>query len=213
MSIKIQKFVFSPFQVNTYLVYDTETKEGIVIDPGCSNFAEETQIANEIESLNVNLLYVVNTHLHIDHIFGNTFLINKFNAKLIYPLGDEFLLPIMKDEAVKYNLKLNDTPRADIFLEDIDFIEFGNVKLKNIFTPGHTPAEYCFYCAKENILFSGDVLFKESIGRTDLWQGDYDTLIDSIYDKLFTLPENTIVYPGHGAYTTIAHEKSFNPFL
>ncbi len=209
----IKKFVFSVFQVNTFLLYDSETRKGAVIDPGCSNKSEEETLSEIIVNEKIDLEFIINTHLHIDHIFGNAFLKNKFGAKIVYPRTDEFLLPIMLNEAKTYGVTLTPSPQADIFFEEIENIKIGNFVFKPLFTPGHTPGEYCLFCETEKVCFTGDVLFKESIGRTDLWQGDYDLLIDSIYDKLFTLDDDVTVYPGHGPLTTIAHEKNFNPFL
>ncbi len=211
--LKIKKFVFSLFQVNTFLVYDAQSKRAAVIDPGCSNAYEENLLTETIETQKLNLELIINTHLHIDHIFGNSFLKEKFGAKLVYSQADEFLLPLMYEEAKKYNVALKPSPQADLFLEDIDAIEIAGKKFKPLYTPGHSPGGYSFYCEKEKICFTGDVLFKESIGRTDLWEGDYDLLTDSIYDKLFVLPDETVVYPGHGPETTIGYEKRFNPFL
>ena len=211
--LSYRKYIFSPFQVNTYLIYDKQTGYAAVIDPGCSNDGERDFLLKEIEKLNLNLQLIINTHLHIDHIFGNNFLKKEFGAKLIYPQGDEFLLPIMYEEAEKFGVRLEETPEADVYFENIDKIKLGETVLEPLFTPGHTPAEYCLYCEQDSLCFTGDVLFRESIGRTDLWEGDYDLLIESIYSKLFALPEDTIVLPGHGEQTTIGYEREYNPFL
>ena len=212
--LQIRKFVFNLFQVNTFLIFDAETREGAVIDPGCSDANEEAQLVRAIENENVEVKFIVNTHLHIDHIFGNDFLAKRYGAQLVYPQADEFLLDIMIDEASKYGIsRYEPSPKADVYTEDVDYLEIGAIRLKPLFTPGHTSGEYLFYCADESLCFTGDVLFKESIGRTDLWNGDYDLLIESIYNKLFVLPDEVTVYPGHGPLTTIGYEKKFNPFL
>jgi hydroxyacylglutathione hydrolase len=211
--LKIKSYVFSPFQENTFLIIDKSSNNAAIIDPGCMSQSEKQTLVRDIETSNAKLELVINTHLHIDHIFGNKFLCEKYGAKLIYPRGDEFLLPIMEDEAKRFGVLLEPSPKADFYFEEIDKIKLGNSELELLFTPGHTPGEYSIYSEEDSACFTGDVLFQESIGRTDLWSGDYDTLIESIYNKLFTLPDNTVVYPGHGELTTIGHEKNYNPFL
>ncbi len=211
--LEIQTFVFSPFQVNTYLIIDKATRAAAIIDPGCSNESEEKRLSESLRNSNVNLKYVINTHLHIDHIFGNAFLTENYEAKLIYPRGDEFLLPIMYDEAKRYGVELKRSPQADLFFEDLNELQLGETKLQLLFTPGHTPGEYSLYSQQDNVCFTGDVLFFESVGRTDLWEGDFDVLLDSIYNRLFVLPDETVVLSGHGKQTTIGYEKNYNPFL
>ena len=209
----VETFVFSPFRENTYLIWDDVTNIGAVIDPGCSTPLEEHTLTEAIELNKINLKFLMNTHIHIDHIFGNRYILDNYDVELIYPRGDEHLIETMKDEALKYNFLLNDFRKADSYFEDIDELKIGELTCKPIFTPGHTPAEYCLYFPEYKSCFAGDVLFEESIGRTDLWGGDLDVLIHSIENKLFTLPDDTIIYSGHGATTTIEHEKDFNPFI
>ncbi len=209
----VETLVFSPFRENTYLVWDDKTNIGAVIDPGTSTLIEDHALTEAIELNNVKLKYLFNTHLHIDHILGNHHILENYDVEFIYPRGDEHLIEIMKDEAVKYNILLNDFRKADSYFEDIDELKIGELTCKPIFTPGHTPGEYSLYFPEDKVCFTGDVLFEESIGRTDLWGGDLDVLINSIEDKLFTLPDETLIYSGHGNKTTIEHEKDFNPFI
>ncbi len=211
--LNVETFVLSPFRENTYLIWDDKTNIGAVIDPGCSTLLEEHALVEAIEMNKVYLKYLFNTHLHIDHILGNAFILKNYNVEFYYPRGDEHLIEVMKNEADRYNLPLNDFRKADEYFEDIDEIKIGELTCKPIFTPGHTPGEYCLYFPEAKSCFTGDVLFDESIGRTDLWGGDLDLLINSIEDKLFTLPDETIIYSGHGETTTIEHEKNFNPFI
>lgn len=211
--LEIKKFVFSPFAENTYIAYDSETREAMVIDPGCYTREEENKLADFIESNSLRVKYLINTHCHIDHIFGNRFVKDKYYPVFIVPEKDVFLLELMVDQAESYGLKMKPSPQPDESIESLGEIFLGDYKFEFIFTPGHTPGEYCIYCAKEKILFSGDVLFRLSVGRTDLWGGDYDTLIESIENKLYKLPDEVIVLPGHEAETTIGFEKANNPFV
>lgn len=210
--LKIKKFVFSPFQENTYVVYDLASHEGAVIDPGCYNDAERRQLADFIEKENISVKYLLNTHCHIDHIFGNRFVTDEFKPRYLAPEKDVFLLKLMEEHAGEYGVKLEPSPEPDGFVDD-ETISLGERNLTQIFTPGHTPGEFCFYCQDYKVLFSGDVLFRLSIGRTDLWGGNYDQLISSIENKLYVLPDDVVVYPGHDVQTTIGYEKKHNPYV
>ncbi len=211
--ISVKKFVFNSFQENTYIVWENELKDAIIIDPGCSNQSEENIIVNFISENELKINSIVNTHLHLDHYFGNYFLKNKYDCKIFYSKTDEFLFPIMFEQAKIYGVTFNQTPLADEYLENIPFLKIGENIIQFIHTPGHTPGEYSIYFEKEKILFSGDVLFREGIGRTDIWQSNYQDLLISIKHKLFNLPNDVVVLPGHEESTTILHEKENNPFL
>lgn len=211
--IKVQRFVFNPFYENTYLVWNENSKEAVVIDPGMSNLHEENFFIDFIFNKNLQLKYLINTHCHVDHVLGNNFVKSNFNSEFYAPELDLFLLESLEEQAKLFDIKTKKSPLPDYYLSEDLTLSIGNTKLNFIFTPGHTPGEYCVYLSENKILFSGDVLFKESIGRTDLWKGDYNQLINSIKKKIFILSEEVTVYPGHDEQTTIAHEKKFNPYL
>jgi hydroxyacylglutathione hydrolase len=210
--MKIKEFVFNPFQENTYVVYD-ESLECVIIDPGCYDTGEEQELKNFIEDSRLQPVALLNTHCHIDHVFGNQFIATTYNLK---PQIHELEVRVLQSAvmvAEMYGLEVTASPEGEITLVDNGLFRFGNTELKMIFTPGHSPGSICFYSEKDNILIGGDVLFQGSIGRTDLPGGDYHTLISSIKQKLFLLPDGTVVFPGHGPQTTIGYEKKFNPFL
>ncbi len=211
--IKIQRFVFNYFYENTYLVWDDDSKNAIIIDPGMQVLDEEIRIKNFISDESLNLKYLINTHCHIDHILGNNFIKTNYDVKFYAPEEDLFLLNSLEHQANIFNIKFKSSPLPDVYLNENVKLKIGNSKLDFIFTPGHTPGEYCIYLPEEKILFSGDVLFKESIGRTDLWKGNHKQLLNSIKNKLLILDDDVIVYPGHDMSTTIGHEKVNNPYL
>lgn len=211
--LKIQRFVFNLFHENTFLVCDEATNIAAVIDPGMYDEAEKQTFKAFVLQNSLQLKYCINTHCHIDHILGNAFIKNEFGAELLIPKEDEFLIDLMISEAEKFGVILEPSPKADNYIEESTKLFLGDIEGTFLSTPGHTPGEVCLYFEKEKVLFSGDVLFKESIGRTDLWRGNYDSLIKSIKTKLLVLPDDVKVYPGHESSTTIGHERGRNPFL
>ncbi|HOG05087.1 MAG TPA: MBL fold metallo-hydrolase [Paludibacter sp.] len=211
MTIKL--FTFNPVQVNTYVLHD-ETGEAIVIDAGCFNTQEKRLLQSYIDDNRLKLVRVLNTHLHFDHQFGNKFLFDAYGLKPEAHRADEFLLEYVKTGNVVYGFPFSENAQPlGAYLQEDQLIKFGNTVLKTIHVPGHSPGHVVFYNEKEKVLFAGDVLFNGSIGRTDLEQGDYATLIRNIQEKLMTLPDDTIVYPGHGPSTSIGEERKYNPFL
>jgi len=209
--LKTEKFTFNQFAENTYIIFDDENKNAIIIDPGCSNSQEENQLSNFIENKKLNVKYLINTHCHIDHILGNSFVKEKYNPKFLIGKEDEFLLELMHQQAAMFNFKVKKSPMADEYLsEDLILPEF---KIKFLKTPGHSPGEFCLNLYEEKICITGDVLFKEGIGRTDLWGGNYNQLIESIETKLLILENEVVILSGHGEFTTIGYEKENNPFL
>lgn len=211
--IKVKTFVFNLFNENTFVVRDQESGEGMIIDPGCCNQKEENELADYILSKEIKIKYIINTHCHIDHIFGNTFTKEKYKAEFLVPEDDVFLLDMMIDEAKNFGVGFVPSPEPDGFLtEDLE-LKIGDSKMKFIFTPGHSPGEFSVLFEESKICFTGDVLFRESIGRTDLWNGNQWDLFDSINNKLFKLDDDVKIYPGHGPVSTIGHEKLHNPFL
>ena len=211
--IKLEKFTFNSFSENTYLIWDDETKEAIVVDPGCSDESEENILTEFISNNNLKVTYLINTHCHIDHIFGCNFIKEKYNPNFLIPEKDLPLLKNAAKQAEMFGIDIKTPSQPDKFITEDLTLKLNQSEIKFLFTPGHTPGEFCIYLNKEKILISGDVLFKESIGRTDLWGGNYDTLISSINTKLLVLPNDVKVFPGHGEETTIGYEKKNNPFL
>lgn len=211
--LKIQKFVFNPFSENTYIVWDENSKTGAIIDPGCNDDNEREAVDNFIQSNSLNLKFLINTHCHIDHIFGNAYIKKNYDVRFLAPEKDAPMLNMMMDVAKIYAVELTPSPKPDKFISEDKPLKFGKCKGSFLFTPGHSPGEFCLYFEKEKVCFTGDVLFKGNIGRTDLFGGSYETLIDSIQNKLFTLPDDVTIYPGHESSSTIGYEKKNNPFF
>lgn len=210
--MQIKLFSFNPFQVNTYLLIN-EVNECILIDAGCLDKYEFSKLASYIKDNNLTLKRVLNTHLHLDHIFGNRFIYNELGVKPEAHKSDEFLIEKFPYMAKNFGIDSSETISVGNFLEDNDKVILGGIELTVLHTPGHSPGSISFYAAKENCLFSGDTLFMGSVGRTDLDGGSFSALKESIINKLFTLPDSTIVFPGHGPKTSIAFEKNNNPYL
>lgn len=210
--IKVKVFTFSPIQENTYVLYN-EDKKAIVIDPGCYFPAEQEQLLQFIESTGLEVVQLLNTHCHLDHVFGNKWVYDTFKTPLCIHPDEEPMLKMAPLSGEKWGLPFENYNGPIQYLHPGDTILLGNDALKVIFTPGHSPASVCFYSEFEGFLIGGDVLFRESIGRTDLPGGNHEQLLNSIKEELFTLPNDVKVYPGHGLSTTIGHEKRHNPFL
>lgn len=210
--IHIKKFTFNPFKENTYIAYD-ETKECIIVDPGCYDENENSILKTFIEQENLKPVALINTHCHLDHIFGNKFVADTYNLSPVMHKLDSPMLEYAPMAASKYGVHLGELPEVTNFIEEGDVVKFGNSEFEIIFTPGHAPGHVCLVNKKENITLSADVLFHLSIGRTDLPMGDHETLLSSIREKLFTLDPEMVIYPGHGPKTTIGFEKANNPFL
>ena len=209
---EIAIFTFNPFQENTYVLFD-ETKECIIIDPGCYTEPERQQLQNFIKERGLKPVRLINTHSHIDHILGNWFVAEEYKLELEMHRDEQAGLVAAPHYGQMYGIQMQPSPQATIFLTEADKITFGNTTLDILLTPGHSIASLSFYCKEGNFVIGGDVLFKGSIGRTDLPNGDFNTLINSIKTKLFKLPDDVRVFPGHGDSTTIGEEKATNPFL
>ncbi len=204
---------FNPFQENTYIVYD-DTKECIIFDPGMFTAEERKQCVSFIEQAGLKPVRLINTHCHLDHVFGNNFIHQTYNLPLEIHRGELSVLEATPLVCKNYGIPYTDpSPMPERFIEEGEIIEFGNTKLKAIFTPGHSPASLSFFDAVSKQLIAGDVLFHGSIGRTDLPGGDFATLISSIKEQLFPLGDDVKVYPGHGPSTSIGYERATNPFL
>lgn len=208
----VSSFTFNAFSENTYLLHD-ETGECVVIDPGCYERPEQTILTDFISEKNLKVVQLLNTHCHIDHVFGNKFIQDKYQVPFLIHEADLATLQAVPVYAPSYGFPLYDPATPTGFLKAGEKIKFGNTELKILFTPGHAPGHVVFYNETDQTCIGGDVLFQRSIGRTDLPGGNFDTLIQSIRTQLFTLPDAVTVYPGHGPSTTIGEEKKFNPFL
>ena len=212
--MKIKCFVTNPIQENTYLLIDEASKKCVVVDAGILYDYEEKEFSTYLETNGLQLVAALNTHLHLDHCFGNDFLYKKYGIKAKADKKEEMNLNMLKSYAQVFGIPYNgDIQELDSYLNDGDEITFGETTLRVISVPGHSAGGVGFYNEKDGILIIGDSLFKGSIGRTDLPGGDYATLISSLTKRIMTLPENTIVYPGHGPSTTIVEEKRYNPYL
>ncbi len=209
--IHIKTFVFNPFSENTYIIYD-DSLIGVVIDPGCYEKEEKEELDTFIKSKNLTIKYLLNTHAHIDHVLGNYHVKEKYKVPLLMHKKDEPVLKAVKSYAPNYGFANYTEAVPDQFLEEGDEVVFGTSKFTVLFLPGHAPGHIGFYHKDEKILISGDVLFRASIGRTDLPGGYHETLINSIQQKLFKLPDDVVVYPGHGPTTTLGEEKQSNPY-
>jgi len=210
--ITVKVFEFSPIQENTYLLYN-EAKNCIIIDPGCYTQEERDELYHFIKSNELIPILLLNTHGHLDHVFGNKFVAETFQLiPHIHPLEKE-LLAYAPVSGLMYNLPFDHYEGELSFLEAGQSIILDTDQLKVLFTPGHSPGSVSFYCEKQNFVISGDVLFKNSVGRTDLPGGNHEILIQSIKNQLLVLPEDTVVYSGHGVKTTIGEEKRGNGYL
>lgn len=208
----IKSFVFSPIQENTYVLYN-DKDACCIIDPGCY-FGNERRTLQEFfqeEKLVPSLL--INTHCHLDHVFGNKFIHDEYGLTLHIHEKEKMVLDFAAEAGLRWNMPFENYRGELIFLKEGDKIKLGDDELEVLFTPGHSPGSISFYCEAQKFVISGDVLFRQGIGRTDLPGGDIDVLVESIHKKLFTLPDDVIVYSGHGQPTTIGFEKKNNPFL
>lgn len=211
--MKVKSFTFNQFQENTFVVYDN-TKECLIIDPGCYSENERTELRTFIMSEGLKPVKLINTHCHIDHVLGNKFVSELWDLELYIHKEDLPVLENVKDIAGFFGFENYErSPSPKHFLAQGDTLNFGDSSFDILFTPGHAPGHICLLSKKDGFIIAGDVLFNGSIGRTDLPGGDYDTLIESIKTKLLPLDENTIVYCGHGPSTSIGKEKMNNPFL
>lgn len=209
---QVQVFEFNPFAENTYVVYD-DSGECIIFDPGCYTAEERDILRAFIAEKQLHVVRLINTHCHLDHVFGNNFVHKTWG---LLPEIHRYELPVLEKYpaiCLYYGVAAESSPMPEAFIEPGQPLTFGNTRLEVLHTPGHSPGSLSFWCRENGFVLSGDVLFMEGIGRTDLPGGNMDTLLDSIRRRLFTLPGETLVYPGHGPTTTIRHEMEYNPFL
>lgn len=210
--LKIKSFCFSPIQENTYLLYN-EFNHCAIIDPGCYFDAEKEQMAGFIQQNGLLPQMLLNTHCHLDHVFGNKFVHESWGLTLHLHQKEKAMLEYAPASGLMWNMPFDNYQGDFIFIKEGDILKLDEDELAVIEAPGHSPGHVCFYSQKQNFVIGGDVLFQRSIGRTDLPGGSHETLLSSIRQKLFVLPDETIVYSGHGPATTIGEEKKFNPYL
>jgi glyoxylase-like metal-dependent hydrolase (beta-lactamase superfamily II) len=210
--IYVKTFVCNPYQENTYLLYD-DSLECVIIDPGMYTGEEQNAVLKFIAENKLKPVLLLNTHCHIDHVLGNKFVFDTYGLLPQFHEGETYVLNAVVAYAPQMGIRYEVSPLPEVFLPATGTVTFGNSELELIFAPGHSPAHLCFYSKADGFLIGGDVLFYNSIGRTDLPGGNHAQLIKNIREKLFILPDNVKVYPGHGPATTIGFEKQTNPFL
>jgi glyoxylase-like metal-dependent hydrolase (beta-lactamase superfamily II) len=209
--ISIEAFTFNPFSENTYVLYD-ETREAVIIDPGCYERVEQEELAAFIEEKELKIKFLLNTHCHIDHVLWNEFVKRKYNVPFLIHPTEVAVLKAVKAYAPNYGFPNYHEALSDGELKEGTSVHFGSSTLETLFLPGHSPGHVGFYEPKQKFLVTGDVLFYHSVGRTDLPGGNSNTLLDSIHRKLFVLPDDVTVYSGHGGTTTLGEEKIHNPY-
>ena len=211
--LTVHTLTYNSWQENTYIMA-ADNVDCIIIDPGCLNVEEQKNLVNYLDEHKLVPKRLFNTHLHLDHVFGNHFVCEHYNIGAEAHKADEFWIEQTVAYAGQMGMHVEQNPPAlTAYFEDGQKIKFGNSTIKVLHVPGHSPGGVVFYCESEGFAIAGDVLFRESVGRADLPGGDFDTLIEGVRSKLLTLPDEVIVYPGHGPSTTIGHEKLHNMFL
>jgi hydroxyacylglutathione hydrolase len=210
--LQIKVLTFNPVQENTYVIYN-EFNECIIIDPGCYFEQEKEELQSFIEKSKLQPKMLLNTHCHLDHVFGNKFISEAYQLTLRIHAKEEALLEMAPSSGLMFNLPFDNYTGKLIFIKEGDIISLGDDQLEVIHAPGHSPGSICFYCARQKFIIGGDVLFYRSIGRTDLPGGSHEDLVRNIKEKLFKLPPDVKVYSGHGPETTIGDEMKLNPYL
>jgi glyoxylase-like metal-dependent hydrolase (beta-lactamase superfamily II) len=210
--LQVKYFSFSPVQENTYVLYN-EKGDACIIDPGCYTASEQKMLDGFIKENGLKPVLLLNTHCHLDHVFGLDWAAGKYQLKPHIHELEQKMLKLAPASGQMWGLPFHGYEGPLEFLKEGETLLLGEDEFSLLFTPGHSPGHLCFYCKKQGFVIGGDVLFQGSIGRTDLPMGNFDQLISSIRSQLFTLPDDTVVYPGHGPKTTIGFEKKHNPYL
>ncbi len=212
--LKVERFTFNPFQENSYIVYDEKTRECAIFDPGMLFDHENEELTNRIDELKLRPIFLLQTHLHLDHVFGMGFVKEKYGLSPIAHKADEYYLSETVEYSKQFGINLQSEPPAvGSYLDEGDSVKIGNHELDIFHIPGHSPGSIVFYSKEFKFIIGGDVLFHGSIGRTDMPGGSHETLINGIKNKLMVLPDDIVVYSGHGPETTIGQERVYNPFL
>lgn len=210
--MKIYRAIFSPIQVNTYIITGNGS-ECVIIDCGCYDGAEEQKLKEMLSARELKPVMLLNTHCHLDHVFGNGFMLEKYGLRPWFHEGDRHNYRNAPKHSLMYGLSMEPQPDPEGYLSDGQVISAAGVTLTVIAVPGHSPGGVAFYSEADAVVFTGDALFAGSIGRSDLPGGDHEQLIENIRERLFVLPPDTVVYPGHGPETTIREEMKHNPFF
>ena len=210
--MEIKRLVLNPLMENTYVVWD-ETKECIIIDAGNMTARDDAQLMDFIREQGLKPVMAVNTHGHFDHVAGVAMLKESYGVQFACSSKDKFLVDSAAQQSAMFGMQCQAAPAIDLDLEEVESITFGATTLQVIKTPGHTPGHVSLFNAEARVLFTGDTLFRESIGRTDLPGGDYSWIMTSILEKIVPLGDDVVIYPGHEADSTIGHEVLYNPFI
>jgi glyoxylase-like metal-dependent hydrolase (beta-lactamase superfamily II) len=205
--LQVKQLIVGPLDSNCYIVWDDHSKEGVIIDPG----EDAELILRTVKELGINIKYILVTHGHFDHVAAVAPLKRELNTDFLAHKDDFFFIEDGKNAAFRWGFDIEQPPKPDRFIKDGDTIEVGDFKLQVLHTPGHSPGGVSFL--NDRMVFGGDTLFQRSIGRTDFRMGSFDDLANSIKTRLYTLPDDTVVYTGHGPITTIGDEKKYNPFV
>lgn len=212
--MEVKQFILNPFSMNCYIYFDEISKEGVIIDPAADSIQEKEMILEFIKNNGIRIMYIINTHGHIDHILGNKFAKDSFNVPVLMHKKDEFLISASKEQSRFFGLDFPEPPPIDKYIEDNYVLSVNGAKLKFINTPGHSPGSVCIIDHENKNVFCGDLIFKNSVGRTDIQGGDFITLLDSVKNKLFGVcGDDYSLYPGHMEKTIVKDEKEQNPFL
>ncbi len=205
----LEKLTVGPFQENCYIIGDEGSGVGALIDPG----DEAARIALAVERTGLEIRQIIVTHAHIDHVGAITPLVDEYGCPVLMHEEAGAMLKMVPQQAMLMGLRFGKVPVVDRHIGDDEALEVGALKLRSLYTPGHAPGHLSFYVEEEDLVFSGDALFAGSVGRTDLPGGSMELLMQSIFERLLTLPDETRVLPGHGPETTIGQERIYNPFL
>lgn len=212
--MKVSRFVVNPFGVNSYVMWDPSSREAAIVDPGMTDEAERNALDSFIQREELKPVHLINTHMHLDHIFGNLYVKGKYGLDIEAHPADDFLGRTLEEQVRRFRMPVDATNHGlDVELHDGQRLWLGKEPVDIIAVPGHSPGSIALYCPESNFVITGDALFRGSIGRTDLPKGDFDTLVTSIRTRLLTLPPDTVVLPGHGPETTVGAELKGNPYI
>ena len=212
--MKVSRFVVNPFGVNTYIMWDPESREAAIVDPGMTDDAEFKAVESFIEREHLKPIHLKNTHIHIDHKFSNQYVKNRYGLNIKANREDDFLGRSLEEQIARFHIPVRARNHGlDVELSDGERLYLGKEPIDIIAVPGHSPGSIALYCPESKFVITGDALFKGSIGRTDLPKGDFMTLVNSIRRRLLTLPNDTAILPGHGPETSVGHERNTNPYI